>query len=129
MLSNKRKITWIWNYRAWTGINSSSGLQWWSITNHPSFAFEVHVIGRTPQWNYGSVIHSCHYLFYTLWLPEFHLHKVCSHTLITPGPLCTCINHHFFSSKVECAIHPDGETTKSNCISNFLVCQISPVQK
>jgi len=77
----------------------------------------------------GSVIHSCHYLFYRLWLPGFHLHKARTHTLFTPGPLCTCINHHCFSSKAESAIHPNAETTKSNCISNFLVCQISLVQK
>lgn len=38
-----------------------------------------------------------------------------------PWTIMHCINHHFFCSKAECVIHPNGETTKSNCISNFLV--------
>lgn len=46
-----------------------------------------------------------------------------------PWTIMYCINHHFFCSEAECVIHPNGETTKSNCISNFLVCQISLAQK
>lgn len=51
---------------------------------HSSFTFEGYVINRSPQWNYGSVIQCSHYLFYTLWLPGFHLHRTSAFALITP---------------------------------------------
>lgn len=93
-------------------LGSSDGASQNTLASH----FKFYVINRAPHWNYGSVIHSCLYLFYILWLPEFYLHKACTHTLITPGPLCTCINHHFFSSKEKCAICPSGDTARPNYI-------------
>lgn len=104
---------------------SSNGASLTTRASHFKFMPSAEVLSGIT----GPLIHCCHYLFYALRLPEFCLLKTCTHILTTPGPLCACINQHLFSSTAEWGIYPNRETTKSNCISNFLQCQISPVQK